>query len=90
MRYIILTLLCAVLICGGCQSSRKLTYNPGTGEIIWESKGDFVTNDLAIDHPALGMITLGSSKSQDAAYREGIQAARDVMLKALDGLAVGK
>ena len=79
-----------MFMASGCeQSGVEIIYNPETKLFYYNRRGDFAGRDLKITLPDKTEIELESFKSENTAYREGIQAAKDVVNNALDKISAG-
>ena len=88
-RIIITFLLTLTIWLSGCQqSSRDFSYNHKTGDMKWHSEGDISVADVNATVNG-NTLSIGSSKSENLAYREGFQAAKEIVLKALNAATIG-
>ena len=89
LPYIILIM--AVCLVTGCQqSSVSAIYDPNTGAFRYSRVGDMEVGGFSAILKDETLIEFDSSRSENLAYREGIDAARVAILKALDGLGAVK
>ncbi len=86
---VILILFCVLMLYGCEQSGVEIIYNPETKLFWYKRTGDFEGRDLKITLPDKTEIELESFKSENTAYKEGIQAAKDVVNNALDKISAG-
>lgn len=85
MKKTIVLVILAVMLAGCRQSEVTITVDPN-GAVTYRRVGDIETQDVNAILPDGSSITFSSSKSENTAYREGVQAAKDVAIEAIDQL----
>lgn len=87
---IIICLVLLAIVSSGCDQSRvSIVFDPNTGKVNYERIGDIEIQEFSATLPNQTKITFGSSKSENLAYRDGIQAAQNVINRLLDELKLG-
>ena len=80
-----------VMVLSGCQQSKvSIVFDPNSGYFEYNRTGDIEIQEFEAVLVDGTKIKFGSSKSEDAAYLEGIRAAKEVVNNALDKIGGGR